>query len=106
MSHSNEQNTALISDVNGPSAFIPVPNMTTDDVTRVYPRESIVPSAEWAVIDIKPFIKAKDEKERLGHLPSRHSAWVNNKLGEVIRGPAELRKDNMYITSTRSRQMS
>jgi len=81
---------------NGPSAFIPVPNMTTDDVTRVYPRESIVPSAEWAVIDVKPFIKAKDEKERLVSLPSRHSAWVNNKLGEVIRGPAELRKDNMY----------
>jgi DNA-directed RNA polymerase I subunit RPA49 len=103
VSHIDGQNRELMVDVNGPSAFIPVPNMTTDDVTRVYPRESIVPSAEWAVIDIKPFIKAKDEKERLGHLPSRHSAWVNNKLGEVIRGPAELRKDNMYVISSSHR---
>jgi len=71
--------------------------MTTDDVTRVYPRESIIPSAEWAAIDIKPIIKAKDEKSRLSLFPSRHSTWINNKLGEVIRGPAELRKDNLYV---------
>jgi DNA-directed RNA polymerase I subunit RPA49 len=72
--------------------------MTTDDVTRVYPRESIVPSVEWSAIDIKPIVKAKDEKSRLALLPSRHSAWINNKLGEVIRGPAELRKDNLYVS--------
>jgi DNA-directed RNA polymerase I subunit RPA49 len=73
--------------------------MTTDDVTRVYPRESIIPSAEWAVIDIKPIIQAKDEKSRLALLPFRHSSWINNKLGEVIRGPAELRRDNLYVSS-------
>jgi DNA-directed RNA polymerase I subunit RPA49 len=71
--------------------------MTTDDVTRVYPRESIVPSSEWTTIDIKPLVKAKDETSRIAALPNRHSAWVNNKLGEVIRGPPELRKDNLYV---------
>lgn len=72
--------------------------MTTDDVTRIYPRESIVPSVEWSAIDIKPLVKAKDESSRLATLPSRHSAWINNKLGEVIRGPTELRKDNLYVS--------
>jgi hypothetical protein len=87
----------LRTDVNGPSEFIPVPNMTTDDPTQVYPRESVIPSREWQAIDIAPIVKAKDEKSRIALLPTRHSTWLINKMGEIIRGPSTARKDSLYV---------
>lgn len=82
-------------DVEKPSDFIPVPNMTAYEVDQVYPRESIIPSAEWSAIDVAPLVKAKDEFARTSLLPSRHSAWVTRKVGEVIRGPSATRKTNL-----------
>jgi DNA-directed RNA polymerase I subunit RPA49 len=78
-----------------PSDLIPTPNVTTSDVTQIYPRESIIPSAEWSTIDVKPIAKAKDERSRAALLPSRHSNWIFKKMGEVIRGPSETQKANL-----------
>jgi len=69
--------------------------MTTDDPTQVYPRESVIPSREWQAIDIAPIVKAKDEKSRIALLPTRHSTWLINKMGEIIRGPSTARKDSL-----------
>jgi DNA-directed RNA polymerase I subunit RPA49 len=78
-----------------PSDFIPVPNMTAYEVDQVYPRESIIPSDQWSAIDVAPIVKAKDEFARTALMPSRHSAWITRKVGEVIRGPSATRKTNL-----------
>lgn len=71
--------------------------MTTPNPDQVYPRESIIPSSEWSAIDVGPLVKSKDERSRMALLPTRHSAWITRKMGEVIRGPSEMRKPNLCV---------
>lgn len=87
-------------DVEKPSDFIPVPNMTAYEVDQVYPRESIIPSDQWSAIDVAPLVKAKDEFARTALLPSRHSAWITRRIGEVIRstGDSATRKANLCVS--------
>ncbi|WVQ78208.1 hypothetical protein IAT38_000291 [Cryptococcus sp. DSM 104549] len=66
-----------------PSEFIPAPNLTTSDVTEVYPRDSIIPPSEWSAIDVSQLLAAQDDTERNGLLPYRRSIWVKSK-GRVI----------------------
>jgi DNA-directed RNA polymerase I subunit RPA49 len=91
----NDQQQILMSGPEAPSELIPVPNMTTSDVTHVYPRESIIPSAEWSAIDIDHILKAPDSKSRMGVMPSRRSRWVEDKLFAAMSMPSAARRTNM-----------
>lgn len=63
-----------------PSELIPLPNMTTDEPSLVFPREALLSDAEWSSIDANGLIKAKDDKERSGLLPWRRCRFVENKM--------------------------
>jgi len=82
-----------------PSENIPVPDMTTDDPSQVYPRVSLIPQAEWSAIDISHILKAKDDKGRSGALPWRRSRWIEDKLRVTVEGPKDARKTNLYVSS-------
>lgn len=73
----------LTSTAPAPSELIPVPDLETKDVTKAYPRESIIPDNQWASIDVRPLITAED-KERVKLLPYARSRWVEDKLRYAV----------------------
>ncbi len=71
--------------------------MQTDDPSQVYTRESLIPSVEWAAIDVSQIITAKDDRGRSGALPWRRSRWIEDKLRVTVEGPKDVRKRNLYV---------
>ena len=63
-----------------PSETIPQPNMTTHDVAQVYPRSALCSDGEWASIDAKTLLRAKDDEERKGLLPHRKVNFALKKI--------------------------
>ena len=67
-----------------PSELIPVPNLTTSDISEAYPRDSIIPPVEYSSIDVSNIIRARDDKGRCGALPWRQSRWIEDKMRETV----------------------
>lgn len=78
-----------------PPDVVPVPNLTTDVPSEVYPRQSIIPNNEWSSIDVSPLVKAKDDRERASFLPYRQSQWIQSKIRVAIEGPSSGRKESL-----------
>jgi DNA-directed RNA polymerase I subunit RPA49 len=62
------------------SDLIPQPNMETTEPALVYPREALIPDAEWSAIDASGLLKAKDDRARAAMLPWRRSKFVEEKM--------------------------
>lgn len=71
--------------------------MTTADISQVYPRESIIPSAEWSAIDIDHILKANDSKGRMGAMPNKRSRWIEDKLMAAMSMAPSQRRTNMCV---------
>lgn len=67
-----------------PSDLIPTPNLTTTEPSEVYPRDSLIPSAEFSSIDVSNIMRARDDKGRSGSLPWRRSRWIEDKMRVTV----------------------
>lgn len=80
-----------------PSELIPVPDLETKDVTKAYPRESIIPNDQWQSINVAPLITAED-KDRVRLLPYARSRWVEDKLRYAVHMQnSSLKKHNLKL---------
>ena len=63
-----------------PPDSIPVPNLTTTEVSEIYSRDSIIAPVEYLAIDVGGIMRAHDDKGRSGLLPWRRSRWIEDKM--------------------------
>lgn len=66
-----------------PSELIPAPDMETDDVSKVYPRESLLESSQWSAIHVSELAKTEDTKSLL---PRNKSQFLKSKIRDVKQG--------------------
>jgi DNA-directed RNA polymerase I subunit RPA49 len=71
--------------------------MQTEEVMKIYTRQSLIPDDEWAAISVSEIIKAEDDKARMALLPWRKARWMEGKLRTIMSGAAPERKANVYV---------
>ncbi|KAJ8075138.1 DNA-directed RNA polymerase I subunit rpa49 [Marasmius tenuissimus] len=86
--------TEQAKEVEDSNRLIPAFNDTTTDPAEIYSLHSIIPEAEWRVIDTAKFDAAKSVKDKTALLPSAHPQWIQNhvKALDAIKNAKPARK--------------
>ncbi|ORY25719.1 RNA polymerase I associated factor, A49-like protein [Naematelia encephala] len=82
-----------------PSDLIPVPDIETSEVDKVYTRESLLPASEYSAIDVTALVKASDDRGRTGALPWRRSRFIEDKMRSIVNSafPSSTKRANLRM---------
>lgn len=80
---------------------IPHYNLDTNDVTQVYPLESVIPKREYDILRLAPIVNESDPKKRLELFPYKNSFYISSRLDELssINGNHTERIKQLYYLS-------